>query len=203
MTARYLEIAAGIKRGPNWDAYRDVSDPDNGVQEYDMRQLPMQGIADDTYDGVYSEHFIEHLHKSEGIAFLKEMHRVLKPGGTIRTVWPAREFIDHLLSDQPLTKDQEDFCKVYYPHYVVRHGFCPQEYRDQSMRVQCAQGLLSQKGEHLYVWSQAEFVQTLMEIGFTLVQSHEYQESRLTDFTGIEEPGKIRQVHSRVVEAQK
>ena len=58
--ARYLEIAAGAKRGLNWDAVRDVADPAKGVEKYDMRDLPMRGVADHTYDGVYSEHFIEH-----------------------------------------------------------------------------------------------------------------------------------------------
>ena len=43
--ARYLEIAAGAKRGINWDAFRDVADPEKGVEKYDMRQLPMRGIV--------------------------------------------------------------------------------------------------------------------------------------------------------------
>ena len=32
---------------------------------YDMTKLPMRGVSDNTYDGVYSEHFIEHLTKKE------------------------------------------------------------------------------------------------------------------------------------------
>ena len=115
--AKYLEIAAGFKRSLNWDAVRDVADPEKGVEKYDMRNLPMKGISDNTYDGVYSEHFIEHLHKSEGIDFLKEMYRVLKPGGTIRTIWPPREFVDKLLSDEQLTADEEYFCAHYHNFY--------------------------------------------------------------------------------------
>ena len=70
------------------------------------------------------------------------MLRVLKPGGTLRTVWPPHEFIDKLLSDEKLTTDQEMFCAHYHNFYVVRHGFCPKEHRNKSIREQCAHGLL-------------------------------------------------------------
>ena len=70
---KYLEIAACEKRSNEWDAIRDIPDSENGVEEYDMRNLPMKGVSDNTYDGVYSEHFIEHLHKQEAEAFFVEM----------------------------------------------------------------------------------------------------------------------------------
>ena len=201
--ARYLEIAAGFKRGLNWDAVRDVADPSKGVEKYDMRDLPMKGVADNTYDGVYNEHFIEHLDKADGIAFLMEMKRVLKPGGTIRTVWPPREFVDKLLSDEPLTADEEFFCAAYHKFYVVQHGFCPKKYRNESVRVQCAHGLLWQNGEHKYVWHKAELIDTLIKLGFIMIREHKYQESRVSDFKGIDTDGKIRMLHSAVLEAQK
>lgn len=201
--ARYLEIAAGFKRGLNWDAVRDVADPEKGVEKYDMRDLPMKGVMDNTYDGVYSEHFIEHLYKRQGVDFLMEMKRVLKPGGTIRTVWPPREFVDKLLSDEPLTADEEFFCAAYHKFYVVQHGFCPEEYRNESIRVQCAQGLLWQNDEHKYVWGKEELIETLKGLGFIMVKPHNYQESRVSDFKNIDTNNKIRMLHSAVVEAQK
>lgn len=200
---RYLEIAAGYKRGLNWDAVRDVANPEKGVEQYDMRNLPMKGVLDNTYDGVYNEHFIEHLEKDDGIAFLKEMYRVLKPGGTIRTIWPPREFVDKLLSDEELTGDEQFFCAHYHAFYVEKHGFCPDEYRNESVRVQCAHGLLWQQGEHLYVWPKAELIDKLKELGFIMIRTHKYQESRVADFKGIDTPGKIRALHSAIVEAQK
>jgi len=82
--ARYLEIAAKERRGLHWDAVRD--EPYPGVMVYDMRNLPMKGVKDNTYNGIYNEHFIEHLTKQEGISFLKEMLRIMQPGGILRTV---------------------------------------------------------------------------------------------------------------------
>ena len=39
-------------------------------------------------DFIFSEHFIEHLSYDKGLFFLKEAHRILKPGGVIRTAFP-------------------------------------------------------------------------------------------------------------------
>ena len=168
-----------------------------------MRNLPMRGIADNTYDGAYNEHFIEHLHKDEGIAFLKEMYRVLKPGGTLRIIWPPREFIDKLLGEWTLTPDEEFFCAAYHNFYVVKHGFCPPEYRDRSIREQCGRALLWQNGEHLYVWGKQELVETLADVGFKSIAKPAYQQSRIADFKGIDTKGKIRALHSAVLEAKK
>ncbi len=43
---RFLEIAAAKQRGLNWDAVRDTPYP--GVMVYDMRDLPMKGVEDQT-----------------------------------------------------------------------------------------------------------------------------------------------------------
>ena len=91
---KFLEIAAGRKRGLNWDAVRDVADPAKGVEKYDMTDLPMKGVLDNTYNGVYSEHFIEHLTKEEGLNYFKEMYRVMTPGGIVRSIWPPMEFVE-------------------------------------------------------------------------------------------------------------
>ncbi len=43
---RFLEIAASRKRDLNWDAVRDVADPANGVEKYDLDvRIPRQGCA--------------------------------------------------------------------------------------------------------------------------------------------------------------
>ena len=41
-----------------------------------------------TVDAIYSEHFFEHLSQNEGLAFLRECRRVLRPGGVVRLAMP-------------------------------------------------------------------------------------------------------------------
>lgn len=196
---RLLEIAAAKQRGLNWDAVRDVPMP--GCMVYDMRDLPMRGVDDETYNGVYNEHFIEHLEKDEGINFFKEMLRVMKQGGVIRTVWPPMDFVNWLRSDQDLSN--HPFVQHYYAFYVVKHKFPPHGNEHKSMQEQCALGLLHQNGEHKYLWGKQEMIDMLVSLGYKNVREYEYQRSAFPPFKNIDTHGQIRALHSAVVEATK
>ena len=45
-------------------------------------------VKDDSISFIFSEHFIEHITREEGLALLKDCYRVLKPGGVVRIVTP-------------------------------------------------------------------------------------------------------------------
>jgi len=196
---RFLEIAGSKQRGLNWDAVRDVAMP--GVMVYDMTDLPMKGVEDQTYDGVYNEHFIEHLTKDEGINFLKEMLRVMKPLGTIRTIWPPMEFVEWLRQDEDLS--EHGWVKHYYNFYVKKHKFAPEGTENMRIQDQCAEGIMWQNGEHKYIWSKKELVDTMKEIGYINVKEKKYQESGLPDFHNIDTAGDVRAFHSAVIEANR
>jgi len=196
---KYLEIAPNKIRGLNWEGVRDVPAP--GCIVYDMRNLPMDGVADNTYSGVYNEHFIEHLEKDEGINFLKEMFRVMTPSGVIRIVWPSMDFVDYLKSDRDLTDDP--FVEHYYRVYIQKHKFAPKGTEHLSPQLQCAEGLLWQQGEHKHLWYKQELIDTLVELGYQNVKEMPYSKSGLMDFNNIDTPGQIRMLHSTVVEATK
>ena len=198
---RFLEIAASRKRGLNWDAVRDVADPANGVEKYDLTKLPMRGVQDETYNGVYSEHFIEHLTKEEGINFFKEMFRIMKPGGVIRSIWPPMEFVEWLRQDEDL--DKHPWVQHYYRFYIVKHKFAPKGTDFMRMQDQCAEGIMWQNGEHKHIWRKQELVDSLKEIGYNNVREYKYQQSGLPAFADIDTPGDIRAFHSAVVEASK
>ena len=46
-------------------------------------------------------------------------------------------------------------------------------------------------------------IETLESIGFTNVREKKYLDSSVPDFKGIDTPGKIRALHSAVIEAKK
>lgn len=196
---KFLEIAAAKQRGLNWDAVRDKPYP--GVMVYDMRKLPMKGVQDESYNGVYSEHFIEHLTKEEGINFLQEMKRVLKPGGVIRTVWPPMEFVEWLRQDTDLTS--HPWVQHYYNFYVVKHNFAPSHTKDMRIQDQCAEGIMWQNGEHKHIWSKTELMDQLKQLGFYNIKLQKYQRSMMGDFNNIDTPGEVRAFHSAVVEAMR
>ena len=198
---RFLEIAPYKKRGLNWDGIRDTKEFGGTDFVWDMRKLPMEFIDDDTYNGVYSEHFIEHIERDEGINFFKEMLRIMKPGGIVRTVWPSMDFVNFLRSDKDLSN--HTFVKEYYRVYVQHHGFCPPGNEHKSLQEQCALGLLWQKGEHKYLWGMQEMINMLSELGYRNVREYEYQRSSFAPFKNIDRNNPLRALHSTVVEATK
>lgn len=56
----------------------------------ELRRDVTRGLpyADDTVEGIFSEHFLEHLSRRDGLRFLRECRRVLKPGGVVRIAMP-------------------------------------------------------------------------------------------------------------------
>jgi predicted SAM-dependent methyltransferase len=46
-------------------------------------------LEDACFEWAYSEHFIEHLKLKEGVAWLAEVRRVLRPGGLVRITTPS------------------------------------------------------------------------------------------------------------------
>ena len=198
--ARYLEIAAEKPRGLNWTVMNLATH--NGVTKGDATNLPLP-YSDNEFDGVYSEHFIEHMYKYQGINFFKEVKRILKMGGVIRTVWPPYEFVEKLVSGDKLNEQETNFVDHYYNFYVVKEKFSPAGNSHRSKREQCALGLLHQKGQHLHIWSKTEMIDTLKSFGFSNVKEHTYMQSGISDFQNIDTPGVIRALHSGVVEATK
>lgn len=200
--ATYLELGANHKRALNWDAVNIASNyGDAGVMLQDLTELPIRGALDNYYDGVYSEHFIEHFYKYQGINIMKEAMRVLKPGGVLRTTWPSYDYVEYLVSDKDLSDDP--FVKFYYQRYCVQEQFQPAGNERKRKQEQVALGLLHQKGEHLYLWGIREMIETLESLGYSNVRTVEYNKSSVPGFVGVDTPGQIRELHSTVVEASK
>lgn len=78
-------------------------DWDDRVKIHDLRRtFPFD---DASVDIVYTSHTLEHFSKQEGERFLKECHRILRPGGIVRVVVPDLEAI---ISDYTSGKTSAD-----------------------------------------------------------------------------------------------
>jgi|LWDU01.1.fsa_nt_gi predicted SAM-dependent methyltransferase len=196
---RLLEFAAKGQRGIEWDGIRDTPMP--GCRVHDLRDLPLSWVKDETYDGIYSEHFIEHITKEDGIALFKECMRILKPSGCLRTVWPSMDFVNKISGKTNL--DGDPFIEHYYRFYIQKEHFHPEGFNADRKQDYVAAGLLHQKGEHKHLWYEDEMMSELKDAGFGRIRKITYQDSRLPQFCGIETPGSIREAHSSVVEAFK
>lgn len=74
-----LDIGCGNNKIPG-ATYLDFDTKANPDILHNLNVFPYP-IKDNTFDEIYAKHIIEHL--NDPIGFMKEMTRVLKPGGTI------------------------------------------------------------------------------------------------------------------------
>lgn len=87
---KLLNIGCGSVFHPEWTNIDIVSNSIH-VQAYDIRMgIPFE---DQTFDGVYASHILEHLKMTEVNGFMSEISRLLKPGGILRLVVPNLEDI--------------------------------------------------------------------------------------------------------------
>lgn len=93
-----LNVGCGRRRHAAWVNADLVPDgPD--VVPFDIRHgLP---FMDRAFDAVYASHVLEHLSPRQAATFLREVRRVLRPGGVVRIVVPdlegiAREYLESL-----------------------------------------------------------------------------------------------------------
>lgn len=90
---KMLNLGCGAWWHPDW-INLDLESHAPEVIAHDLSQgIPFDA---DSVDVCYSSHVLEHLRPNEAETFLREQHRVLKPGGTLRVVVPDLEQICRL-----------------------------------------------------------------------------------------------------------
>lgn len=209
MSIRLLEIGGNYKRSIAWDVYNSIKV--KGGIVHDMRNMPIPGIEDSVYDGVYNEHFLEHLTKEHGISFLQEMYRVMRPGAVIRIVWPSMDFVDMLNSKE--NYESHPFVVMYnryiidrekpFNHFYYKSIASVDQINNLSKQQKVAFRLLHQEGEHKHLWYKQELINCLISLGFKNVEEHFYRSSRLEQFNNVDRDDLMRSLHSTVVEAIK
>jgi predicted SAM-dependent methyltransferase len=96
-TTRKLQLGTGGSHMPGWLSTDREPIDRTIVYQNVTRRFP---FADATFDFVFSEHLIEHLSYRHGRHLLRECHRVMKPGATMRIATPDLEVILGLCSPQ-------------------------------------------------------------------------------------------------------
>jgi predicted SAM-dependent methyltransferase len=157
-TARYLHFGCGYNILPGFQnldfySFRERGKP---VARHDLR-FPLP-YPDATFEGAYSEHCIEHLYPHQALQLMRELHRVLKPGGVLRVAVPdLGKYIDFYLG------------KSVDPEFSMFRSGCE--------AIWC----LTQNWGHRSVWDRTMLTEKLREAGFK--ESHEtsYRQGRNSD----------------------
>lgn len=87
---RLLNVGCGRCYHDDWTNI-DLESSGPGVRQYDLRRgLPYE---DNSFDGVYHSHVLEHIEPNHAATMIAECNRVLRPGGVLRVVVPDLEGI--------------------------------------------------------------------------------------------------------------
>lgn len=101
-TAPLLQVGAGGHPFPQFENMDFYFSNSKGAKivGHDLRYaLPYD---DNVFEGVFSEHTLEHLYPADGIRLIGEIHRVLKPGGVFRCIVPSLDkYISFYNGDVP------------------------------------------------------------------------------------------------------
>ena len=123
-------------------------------------------------DFIHSEHFIEHMTVEQGLAFLKEAYRILKPGGVLRTAtFDMSIFLKCHAQDNPNWKKDSGLEDVGL-------GFI--KTRIESLNINM------RWWGHQYVYDVEELDRRLRESGFNNIISCEYRQSAYSELINME-----------------
>ncbi|ACH39574.1 SAM-dependent methyltransferase, putative [Citrifermentans bemidjiense Bem] len=115
-----LNVGCGDTSHPDWTNL-DL----RGSRSVECRDVT-QGLPfpDESFDVVYHSHLLEHLLPEKALPFMRECHRVLKPGGTLRILVPDLEQIARLylekLGQTPDAADDYDWMMLELYDQCVR-----------------------------------------------------------------------------------
>lgn len=167
-----LHLGAGPKRINGWlntdliagDAYLDIERP-----------LP---FADRTLAYAFGEHVIGALSETGGMSLLRELHRVLRPGGVVRIATPDLEKLIAIYQDRSPAVKRSDYARFFDELTGRRHDTACQLLND-AMRLWGIR----------YTYDGDDLAEKLRGAGFSEVTRVEAGESTHPALRGLEQHG--------------
>ncbi len=147
--------------------------------------------SNNSLDAVYHAHMLEHLSYTDGISFLNEVYRVLKPGAIHRIVVPdLRAFVMAYLDNSSilLKKYKEEALSNNSEIYETNGSIF--------------MGMLHNHG-HKMGWDYETLEFCLKRSGFSDIRQTLYQESSMADIVHMEPYSPLRALESLCIECRK
>lgn len=148
-----LHVGCGTLYKDGWINIDNNSD--NNIEKLDINHDLSKGLPFDSesVDFIYNEHFIEHLSREDGLAFMKECYKILKYGGVLRIACPDLDkLIESYVKD---TYKEADWVKKYHCEWI--------ESRCQMLNV----NMNEHPWGHKYLYNKEELLQRLIQAGFS------------------------------------
>jgi len=153
---RYLNLGSG-PRGrdeKNWvnvDGYYDRNV--HHMMDF-ARRFP---FTDDSFDGIFAEHVLEHFSRDQGVAVFRECLRVLRPGGLLRVIVP-------------------DAAKVIAAYLEAPESLAEHRAPATGLAMEVVNMYAYQRYEHQCLYDWALMRRTLADAGFAEIVCRRYRE---------------------------
>ncbi len=165
-----LNIGCGTDYKDGWVNIDNNSD--NNITRIDLKwdlRKPLP-IRDNSVDFIFNEHFFEHLTPEDGIAVMKDLRRVLKPGGVLRIAMPDLAGVVNNYLNVPLSKDK--VIKEFDLGFIKTRA----EWINMSFRW----------WGHMWLYDWEELERRLMESGFKKMKRCELRKSSYKELQNLE-----------------
>jgi len=159
-----LHVGCGKNRFPGW-INADI-DPRADLIVFLEKRLPFR---DGSLRYIYSEHVLEHVPYETGVYFLRESHRVLRPGGVIRVSMP----------------DLDDLVDGYQSNWRRFDWLSWPEFSFIQTRAEMINAAFRWWG-HQHLYNREELARALHEAGFGEITFHAFGESDHEGLRGLE-----------------
>lgn len=190
-----------LLRVASWLTGRKIARWQRGIVHHDIRR----GLkhTSGTVAVVYSSHTIEHIHRNEAIEFLREVYRVLKPGGVCRIVVPDLSaiigwYLEH--RTQSSESKQQPSSDLLMSMLCIR----PQTVRTRQSLLDWYRRMTDFE-HHKWMYDEEGLKHIFREAGFLNPQAKKYLESLIptTELAVVEKADRVLNGAGVCVEAQK
>jgi predicted SAM-dependent methyltransferase len=147
-------------------------------------------VEDGAFDWAYSEHLIEHITQAQALTWLKDVRRVLKPGGILRLTTPdlERYASAYVARDDAFFADHSRRIREFgLPSMPTRRAFMVNQ--------------IFQFWGHRWIYDLDELVHVLVQAGFAAdaVQRRAFQQGAVAEQSALD--SEVRQDETIYVEA--
>lgn len=148
-------------------------------------------FADGSFDAVYSSHTVEHLARSEAVALLKEVRRVLRPGGVCRTLVPDLESLVH----EYMGQRRVEIAGFDYPddpgRTLVKKLLMGTETPPKGFVFRTYQALVNFHS-HKWMYDGRSLTLLMEEAGFANCRQRGYLETEVPHLDKVEQAGRVQ-----------
>ena len=165
----------------------EIAWPTN-IRIADLRKrLPFES---DSFDAVYASHVLEHLHRDEASALLKEAYRVLRPGGLCRMLVPdLRAIVMEYLGQGSVPGDvgvSDDPARKMCRRLLMRGESGP-----GGGRVYRTYTAMTNLHDHKWMYDGPSLVKLMAEAGFQSCEERSFLRSDIPHLDKVEVPGRF------------